>query len=168
MNIKLKLLQLDNVTEEYVSWFKNKEVTRYSDNQYRRVTIDSQREYVKGYLNSEDKDLYGIFDENLHLGNISIMGLQSYHKRAELSYMIGNQNYWNKGVASYSISEMIVLANSKYNLKKLVAGTAIDNIGSIKVLKKNGFLQEGIKKNHLLYNNQWYDQIDFGLLLKKF
>ena len=82
--------------------------------------------------------------------------------------MIGNQNYWNKGVASYSISEMIVLANSKYNLKKLVAGTAIDNIGSIKVLKKNGFLQEGIKKNHLLYNNQWYDQIDFGLLLKKF
>ena len=82
MNIKLKLLQFDNVTEEYVSWFKNKEVTRYSDNQYRRVTIDSQREYVKGYLNSEDKDLYGIFDENLHLGNISIMGLQSYHKES--------------------------------------------------------------------------------------
>jgi RimJ/RimL family protein N-acetyltransferase len=48
---------------------------------------------------------------------------------------------------------------------KLNASCADKNEGSKKVLLKNNFKIEGIKKKHLFYNNEWMDQIDFGLLL---
>ena len=110
-------------------------------------------------------DLYGIFNEKLHIGNILINGLNSFHKRAEITYMIGNTLYWGKGVGTYAVSSIINLARDKYNLKKLIASSAKENVGSCKILEKNGFILEGKRHKHLFFNNRFYDQVDYGLIL---
>lgn len=165
MHLHLNILQVEQVTEDYVNWFSNAEVTRYSDNQYRAFSFDGQCSYVEACLNDENLDLYGIFDGNLHIGNILVSGLASIHRRLELSYVIGETRYWGKGVASFAIGRMIEIGTPKYKPNKFYASLASGNIGSAKVLKKNGFVLEGTRKNHLFYSGEFFDQLDFSLLL---
>ena len=164
--ITIKILRKEDVTNVYLDWYKSKEVVRFSDNQYRNFSLNQQINYVNDCLTNQDIELYGIFDTTKHIGNICISGLKSFHSRAEISYVIGDMSYWGKGIASKAVKLIINVSIEKYSLNKLFAGTSSLNIGSQKVLTNSGFSLEGVRKDHLFYNNQWQDQFDYGLLLK--
>ena len=161
----VRILKPDDVTERYVNWLQDPTISRYSDNQYRSFTYCGQQEYVLSCMENPNIDLYGIFASTLHIGNILISGLMCYHKRAEVSYLIGDKNYRNRGAATFAVSEIVRKSRSVYCLNKLIAGVADQNIGSKLVLEKNGFFLEGIRKNHLYYNQSYYSQLDYGLML---
>lgn len=163
MNLSVDILQVAQVTQSYVDWFSNKEVVRYSNNQYLNFSFEGQCSYVEDCLKNEDVKLYGIFDEKTHIGNIALNGLTSHHHRAELTYVIGETDYWGKGVASFAISKIIEIAKADLKLKRLYAGLANGNVGSRRALEKNGFVLEGIRKRHLFYSGEFFDQLDFGL-----
>ena len=124
-----------------------------------------QKKYVKSCYYDDDQNLYGIFDNEKHIGNILVKGLLSVHKHAEITYVVGNTTYWGKGVATFAISKIISLARSKYKLNKLFAGVADKNEGSKKVLEKNGFILEGVRKKHVYLNNKFHDELIYGLVL---
>jgi RimJ/RimL family protein N-acetyltransferase len=165
MNVYLKPLTILDVTQAYVDWFKDTEVVRFSENQYRSFTLEGQKDYVSSCSANEDIELFGVFDARKHIGNVALAGLLSPHNRAEVTYMIGDRDYWGKGTASYAVSEVVKIAARDYNLNKLVAGAVGANIGSLRVLEKNGFVLEGVRLKHLLYHGIFYDQHDYGLML---
>jgi len=159
-------LKEEDVAKDYVEWFKNKKVVKFSENQNQKLTLSKQKKYVNSCLKNKDVDLYGIFDDKKHIGNILIIGLRSKHKVAEITYIIGDTSYWGKGVGTFAISEIISLAKLKYKLRKLSALVADKNYGSKKVLEKNGFVLEGIRKKHLVFNKKVYNQLDYGLIFQ--
>ena len=163
--LKIRKLAVEDVGEGYVNWFKEQGVTEYSDNQYRKFTLEGQKGYVKLKNSQNNTQLFGIFYGSIHIGNIVLERIDSNHKRAELTYVIGNKDYWGKGIATDVIGLIVIKAKQDFGLVKLNASCADKNEGSKKVLLKNNFKIEGIKKKHLFYNNEWMDQIDFGLLL---
>jgi RimJ/RimL family protein N-acetyltransferase len=165
MKLNIRILQKDDVKQTYVDWFSNKEVIRYSNNQYRTFTYEGQISYVNNCLNNPNIDLYGIFDKNHHIGNVSIIGLNSPHKRAEITYVIGNTDYWRKGVGHFAISSIIELAKNDYKLNKLFASLVENNLSSRRLLEKNCFVIEGKRNKHLFFNGTFYNQLDYGLLL---
>jgi len=165
MNLKIRILQIDDVTSSYVEWYSNDSVVRFSDNQYGNFTFEGQCEYINACLLDSNTDLYGIFDEDFHIGNIVISGLDSTHKRANISYVVGEISYWGRGVGMFAVSSMVRLAQKKYRLNKLIAGLAEGNIGSKKILERNGFVLEGRRKKHLIYNGEYHTQLDYGLIL---
>tara|TARA_Y100001958_G_C20993212_1_gene379925 strand:+ start:30 stop:533 length:504 start_codon:yes stop_codon:yes gene_type:complete len=167
MRVLLKLLKETDVDKNYIDWFSDEEVVRFSDNQYGKFDMSNEKEYVKNCIINTDIDLYGIFVENKLVGNISIKGIKSLHKRAEISYLIGDKKFWNKGIASTAIKEIVKKATNHYKLNKLFAGVAEENIKSIKILEKNNFVLEGKRLNHLYYNGKYYNQLDYGLIIKK-
>lgn len=165
MDLLLKTLHESDVTPAYVNWLSDPEVVKYSDNQFLRFTFDGQVAYVSNCKESSDIELFGIFDSTLHIGNISLRGLSSWHRRADVTYVIGERDYWGKGVATFAISEVIKEAKRRFHLNKLTAGTASTNVGSSRALERNGFRLEGIRKNHLYYGEGYHDQHDYGLFL---
>jgi RimJ/RimL family protein N-acetyltransferase len=164
MELSVSILRVDQVTQAYVDWFQNAELVRFSDNQYRTFSIEKQRAYVASCLMDPDIDLYGVFDRGVHIGNVTISGLTAEHKAAEISYLVGEPRYWGKGVATFAVANMIAFGKKKYGLNKLYAGVAIANLGSKRVLEKNSFLLEGVRRQHLLYGGKYYDQLDYGFL----
>ena len=163
--MEIRILKPKDVKEKYVSWMIDSEVVKYSENQYRSFSIEKQRLYVENCLFEKDIDLYGIFINSEHIGNICLKGLTSIHQRAEITYLIGSKNLWGKGIANRAIAEIINKVVEEYSLKKLYAGIAKENIASKKVLEKNNFVLEGVRKNHLFFNNTFMDQLDYGLIL---
>ena len=150
----------DDVTSRYLAWFDDPVVTRYSDNQYRCFTLDSQREYVSACLTSEDIILLGTFYDELHVGCVQINGLSSRHRRSEITYVLGERFMWGKGVGSLQVKNAIELLKIRRTGLKLTAGLASENIGSLRVLENNGFKRECVRERHLRYCGKWYDQID--------
>ena len=107
INLKLKILEKIDVTRNYVDWFNNKRVTRFSDNQYKSFTLESQLLYVENCIKDDNIALYGIFINKKHIGNITLNGLKSFHKRAEISYLIGETSFWGKGIGQLAIKQVI-------------------------------------------------------------
>ena len=79
-----------------------------------------------------------------------------------ISYFVGEKKYWGKNITTIAIKKLIVLAKKKYHLKKIYAGFYSNNIGSEKVLKKNGFKKEAHFKNQLVYKKKRIDHIYYG------
>lgn len=165
MKLEIRILQESDITESYVSWYSNADVVRYSENQYRSFSLSGQHSYVAKCLNDHNTDLYGIFDRNLHIGNITITGLLSIHKYGEITVVVGDTNYWGKGVGYFAVSSIVNIAKKKYRLNKLIAGVVENNFGSVRMLEKNGFVLEGKRLNHLFYEGKFHNQLDFGLIL---
>ena len=57
---------------------------------------------------------------------------------------------------------MVRIAFNDIGLDKVTAGTHANNIGSIKVLKNNGFIEEGRRYKQLLFEGQRIDALIFG------
>ena len=112
--------------------------------------------------------MYGIFiknnDLNVHIGNIKLGPINFLHKNAYLSYFIGEKELWGNGYTTLAIKEIIKIAKKK-GVKKLKAGLYEPNIGSEKVLIKNGFKIEGKFKSEIIYKGKRFNLHWFGKIL---
>lgn len=164
--IRFKLLEQSDVSFRYISWLYNPLVVRFSDNQYRQFSLETQKKYVQSCVDNPCLMLWGIFYADLHIGNVALDNINFHHLRSEVTYLLGDPDYWGKGIATHSVKHVIEYSNKVLGLKKLYAGVAEPNIASIKVLQKCGFTQEGKRDFHLYYNKKWMAQLDFTLILR--
>ena len=163
--VDLKILTSNYINERVIKWYSDEDVIKYSDNQFRKISLISQIEYVESCYRSNSEFLYGIFSDKKYIGNILLSNISINHKTAELSYLIGDKNFWGKGIITEAINITIKIAINDLKLRKLYAGVCSENIGSIKALEKNNFVKEGIRINHLYFDSRFHDQIDYGLLI---
>ena len=45
--MEIRILKPDDVSENYVDWYSNKEIVKYSDNQYRCFSLEGQKSTLK-------------------------------------------------------------------------------------------------------------------------
>ena len=72
---------------------------------------------------------------------------------------------WGKGYATLAIKEIIKIAKKK-GIKKLKAGFYEMNVGSKKVLLKNGFKIEGRFRSEIVYKRKRFSRFWVGKILK--
>ncbi len=97
------------------------------------------------------------------VGRVNLSSIRGHNsKRAELGYRI-SENEQGKGYASEAIRLILGEGAEKLDLKIIEAGTSTTNIGSQKVLFKNGFEQVGREKKVMMINGDWVD----GLLFER-
>lgn len=86
------------------------------------------------------------------------------------AFQSGNLGYWvsagdnGRGLATRAISETIALAFGELNLQGLQAGTLLDNVGSQRVLERNGFTPIGVAPAYLKIAGRWQDHLLFQLI----
>ena len=113
---------------------------KYTEQRFFKHDESSVKKFVIKNLNSKNNYLFGIFFKKKHVGNIKLGPINKKYKKSDISYIIGKSKLWNKGIATNSISMISSFAFKVLNLKTLRAGSYLSNIGSIKVLEKNGFV----------------------------
>jgi len=68
-----------------------------------------------------------------------IAGLHNIKEgRAELGYWLG-EPYWGKGITTKAVKAILEVGAQEYNLKQVFAYCFVTNLGSEKVLLRNGF-----------------------------
>ena len=165
-SIHLKTIVAADVSEAYVVWLNDYLVTKFTEQKYSNHSLHSVKEFVSQQHMSENNLLFGIFIKGLHVGNIKLGPIKFEHLSAEISYFIGEKEFWNKGIASKCVSTVVQYATAELNLKKINAGYYENNIGSAKVLEKCGFVIEGIRRSDVIFENKRISSILVGFIAK--
>ena len=144
------------------------EVHKYTEQKYIKHSLADIRNFVREKNKSKNEFLYGIFlkknNLNIHIGNIKLGPVNYIQKTSDISYFIGEKEMWGKGYTTLAIKEIIKIAKKK-GIKKLKAGLYEMNIGSKKVLIKNGFKIEGKFKSEIIYKGKRFILYWFGKIL---
>jgi RimJ/RimL family protein N-acetyltransferase len=91
-------------------------------------------------------------------GNIScIWHKDVYAKTVEVGYFIG-ENYWGKGIASAAVALMLEAIKKNKEIVRIEAKIFDGNGASARVLEKNNFVLEGIRKNAIFKNGVIADE----------
>ena len=162
--IKLKKLTLKDVNKTYLKWMNDKMVFKYTDQSKTNHTLRQIKKYVKDRLKSNEI-IFGIFYKNVHIGNIKLGPIDYLNKTSEISYFIGEKQYWGMGIGTLAIKNLIKVAKKK-GLKKLIAGCVQQNKSSQRVLKKNKFKIEGRLKSQYIINKSRTTNLIYGLIVK--
>ena len=116
------------------------------------------KEITKELLTEQDNhDIYMHLirdSQGIMVGRINLNVLGSDRKTAELGYRIG-ENFTNLGYASKAVKLVLDKAFHTYGLDRIIAGTAVDNLASKRVLLKNGFIFSRVIENNFQINNEW-------------
>ena len=86
-------------------------------------------------------------ETNQIIGTCGFHNWGKSHKRAEISYDL-DYNYWNKGITTKAIKAIIAFGFKVMKIQRLQAVVAIDNIPSIRVLEKTGFVRESVLEKY--------------------
>lgn len=85
-----------------------------------------------------------------------ILNADVYVYSAEISYWIG-EPYWNKGIATEAIRQMIEYCNYYFDIVRIYAEVFETNKASMRVLEKNGFYLEGVRRKAVYKNGVLMD-----------
>lgn len=166
----LRTLYREDVTQKYVEFLNDPIVNEYLETRFHEWSTDSVWAYLDSVNQSSDSCLLGIFTlEHLHIGNIKCGPVDSIHHVADLAIFIGDRNYWSKGYATKVIQTFMSYLFTHLPIKKLSAGMYAQNRGSIQAFKKNGFMVEGVLKDHYQLNaHERTDIVKLGLTKDRF
>jgi [ribosomal protein S5]-alanine N-acetyltransferase len=160
--IVLKKISSKNISLDYIKWMNDPEVVQFTEQKYKKHT----RKNISFFLKETNKDnfseIYGIFFEKLLIGTIKIGKINKIHKTAEISYIIGNKKFWNKGIATIVVKKICGYIFKKLKFKKIIAGTYSVAKSSQKILIKNNFKLEGVLKKQIFFKNKRIDLHFYG------
>ncbi len=170
--IYLRKLKISDCTDRYLSWLNDETVNRYSSRYKKRFYMDDLRNYVD-QMNSKKSNhlLVGIFDiinKEKHIGNTLLGPIDYNNCRSEISNLIGEKDFWGKGVAFESCRILIHYAFSVLDLNKITIGNISKNRGATFLTKQLGFALEGKLIAEMNLDNKYYDVLRFGLFKDSF
>jgi ribosomal-protein-alanine N-acetyltransferase len=102
-------------------------------------------------------------ESNKFIGTISLRIQSQAHKQADIGYVM-NRQFWNKGLMSEAASAVLEYGFKNLDLHRIYALSRVENVASIKLLKKIGMKSEGILREHLFYKNKWWSSEVFSKL----
>jgi RimJ/RimL family protein N-acetyltransferase len=97
------------------------------------------------------------------VGLIGIVMEKQQYSSAELWYKL-HTTYWNRGYASESVKCILDFCFGELKLHRVIAGCATENMASIKVLEKNGFVKEAHHRKILPIRGEWKDNYEYSIL----
>jgi RimJ/RimL family protein N-acetyltransferase len=108
--------------------------------------------------------IFAIRYKNKLAGSTGIFnGDDVYKNTFEIGYWLGEE-YWGKGIASKAVELITDYAFITLGARKVWAGCFAYNEGSMKVLLKNNFTQEGLLKDAIIKDGKVGDEYRFGKL----
>ena len=103
--------------------------------------------------------------QNTVVGSIGcVLKEDVYRNNIEVGYFIG-EPYWGKGFATQGMHLLLNYIQQQFNATRLYAEVFEHNKASMKVLQKNGFYLEGIRRKSVIKNNVLLDDYVWVKLL---
>lgn len=146
------LYQLENDTD---NWELSGTQTPYS------------KSVLEFYLENAHRDIYEVKQlrlcicdkSNRVLGLIDLFDFDPKNKRAGLGIIIKNEKDRKKGFGGEAIKLCCDYAFSSLHLHQIYANILEDNVQSIKLFEKLGFIKSGVKKDWLLSGDCFKNEI---------
>jgi len=169
-NLYLKQLSLSQISDRYVFWLNDPEVNRFSQRFGKSFRIRDVKQYVDTSNKSKNILLLGIFlnKGDIHVGNIKLDYFDRKNRLADISTLLGEKDYWGKGIIIEAARHLIDFGFKELNIHKFILGNIAPNRASSFKSATLGARLEGTRKSHFLFEGDYVDVLEYGLLKKDF
>ena len=164
-NVYLRKIVMFDVNSNYHQWMNDEEVVKYLEVRHTRRSMKDLREYVSSVIERKEDAFFAIClnETGRHIGNIKLGPINKNHGFAYVGFLIGDREYWGKGIATEALNLICRYAFETLKLRKVLAGCYETNLASLRVFKKAGFKKEGAQEAQWLCDGKYVD----GILLAR-
>lgn len=133
--------------------------------------LKEENKYQNGYASYNRSFILFLLTDKASGTIIGRCGLHNWneeHKRAEIGYSMEDESYKKLGLMSEAVEAVIDYGFKTLNLNRIEALVASYNVPSLRLLEKNGFVREGVLRNHYLVSGVFEDSLMFSKLYDEY
>lgn len=156
--------------QEIHNYASNKEVSRFIGWNLMN-TLEDTTKHIETMLKRESAGTHlyaSVALKATHeiIGTAMIFNFDKEANQAEIGYVF-HKDHWGKGYGTESVALISDFAFESLKLHKLHANVVDANIGSSRILEKNGYLLEGRLRDHFFIEDKYYDAMLYGKIKMK-
>ncbi|WML39661.1 GNAT family N-acetyltransferase [Neobacillus sp. OS1-2] len=134
-------------------------------------SLDDTKKHIERMINREaaGTHLYAsIVQKSTQeiVGTAMIFHFDHEANQAEIGYVF-HRDHWGKGYGTECVALISDYAFETLNLHKLHASVVDANVGSARILEKNGYEVEGELRDHYFIDETYYNALLFGKIQTK-
>ena len=167
-NLILRRLEIKDYKEAYNSWYKDKEVAKYSLWDEHKSSEFTRKLFEIWYKEYQNLDVYRwliVLKETNEIIGIIDSQLNKFEDYGafELGYSI-SKKHWNNNYMTETIKRVIKFFMEDVEANVVYAECMSDNKASERVMQKSGMTKEGILKNRVITKeNRINDLISYSI-----
>jgi RimJ/RimL family protein N-acetyltransferase len=122
------------------------------------------RNFLKQVLSTEPETNLAIALSDEAVGGIGfVLGSDVERHSAEVGYWLG-ESVWGRGIATAALKGTLAYAMAKFDLWRVFAVPFSENVASIRVLEKVGFVLEGVMRRSAVKEGRILDQALYAFI----
>ncbi len=167
--IYLRGLRAQDLDGNWYTWFNDADVTHYQDKGYFPNSREKQARYYESVTASNTDVVLAIADSatHMHIGNVGLHRINWVHRTAVLGIVIGEKEYWRRGLGKQAWALITHYGFETLNLNKITATVIDGNLRSLRCALAAGYEKEGVQVEQLYKHGTYHDLIFVGLTRSK-
>ncbi len=152
----------------FLKWFNDPEVTQYLG-PYLPLTEMFEQKYIEDMAVRSTTDVPMVIEAigkegPVPIGTIGLHRISPKDHEGTFGIGIGEKEYWSHGYGSEAALLMIKYGFEQVNLHRIASGVFSFNERSLRMHRKIGFKDEGVRREALFRNGRYWDMVEFGYL----
>ena len=153
--------------------FRDPEVCQYLVDQEPPSSVEEARQIIEwcngnGNPNSkQNRWLIVLKDTGESIGTVGFHNWDRANHIAEIGYDL-SAAHWGKGIMTEVLGQVLDFGFKEMQLNRVQAFVHLQNAGSYQVLRKQGFVAEGVIREKHLFRGKYYDHYLLALLKRDF
>ncbi len=149
-----------DVSPTYLSWLKDDQHMRFSNQRFETHTRDSALEYLSSFNGIDSVFLAIEMRDHAQLVGTATVFANVHHGTADIGVMIGSEHA-GRGIAREAV-RAIVEALDTQGFRKITIGTSAHNVGMLRVIESLGFHPDGVKLRQEIIEGAEVDVLYFA------
>lgn len=145
-----------------VSWRNDPDVSRYLAD--RLKSPDEAEKWYNRLTANPGVWLKAILRDELLVGYCTVEAIDKKNRKCELALVVGEKTAWGSGIGRTVLEDMLRYAFDELNMHRVWAAVARGNERSKRLLRRAGFIQEGIMREPLIIAGEYIDLLCYSLL----
>ncbi|GEN45529.1 GNAT family N-acetyltransferase [Alkalibacillus haloalkaliphilus] len=168
MKIYLRELQKEDMVSVHQSTLDAD--IRYLTGTTRHFTLEQLYNHFERIKDDDTRYDFAIClsaDEQI-IGDLAILDIEKVHQKAGFRIALHKPEYFGKGFGTQAVKLALQYAFETLKLNRLQLEVYSHNPRAIQTYEKVGFTQEGILRQAIYYDGEYYDEIVMGMLKEEY
>ena len=161
--VEISLFRVEDITDKYIGWLNNPEVTKYSNQRFQHHSAVSCQQYLGSFQGTPNLFLKIRRRSDKRMVGTMTAYVSLPHRTADIGIMVGDQTAWGKGIGQDAWATLMKWLLSHEAIRKVTAGTMCCNHAMVKIMEHSGMVLEAIRPKQELFSGQPIDIVYYGM-----
>jgi [ribosomal protein S5]-alanine N-acetyltransferase len=165
--LQLRPFRPGDITAAYLGWLNDPEVTRFSNQRFRRHTAESCSAYLASFAGSDNSFLLIEHRQDQHPIGTATVYRNTHHGTADIGLMVGERQCWGQGYGCEAWQALLKALLAEPGIRKVTGGAARPNLAMVRIMEQSGMRQEAVRARQEVHDGQPTDILYYSSFIEE-